>query len=475
VRRVLFAIIATALVLTMTAASVSAQAQAAQRYKLQVMEKLYSKILQSATVGTNTALDGSTILIMADLGIPLDPALHPETSQDDRRAISRLLDRVPGPSWVYRDMPYGLSQIYSSVLEYHELPTMSMTKQQKKDLKTANEVLFRNGNPAKGYSVKLTAYKNYQISYRNRVAIAEGHRGPDGTIPQDYAQAIQTALQDWKNKGYKDVVESALAKRNGLVSADPNLWFQDLSNTYSAAEESPDTPDQFEPVSLLPSYSSWSTLSWTPISLSGSDIQNLQTTSQIHNFQPADAAGIGAAVEFQGIIGGAIHTDLESQAHANGPIMSIKAEVLRVYLDRPWLDDLVFRSKIWRWSHAAPLASTLISDGATPPGSAFHDILMPYVPTSILVARNVQITVPISDSDQQQLRQGLAAKISVSVGPFTVGGSYQKDSTKATANSTVSNNGVSIPGYQIIGWYCEVLPKSPDPDLQDYKWPPTSP
>jgi hypothetical protein len=96
---------------------------------------------------------------------------------------------------------------------------------------------------------------------------------------------------------------------------------------------------------------------------------------------------------------------------------------------------------------------------------------MPYVPTAILVSRNVQISGQVSDVDTTYHHDHTSASGSLGWGPFAIGGHYEEDHMKNTFDAIVDANGITIPGYQIIGWYCEVLPKSPNPDLVNYKWP----
>jgi hypothetical protein len=513
----------------------------------QIIEKLYAKIAQNPVTGTNTR---KSIFILADPGIAIDPALNPSTSQGDRRAISRVLDRVPGPSLTYEEMSYTVSAIYGDVLQYHEVPVINMTAKQKRDLSHINKVLFKSGRPEKGDSDKVKTYKTSQAIYQDAVNAVEAHRAPDGTVSRQYTEAQQNALQEWKKNGYKDEIESAIANRDNLTSLDPDLWFQQMSAAYAAAQESSGTPEQFEPVDVYPAYNSWPSLQgWTTITLSNEEIHNLQPAPEINTGEtghtgtlkipvgtfkipesgssyvsghmvfwksrmnaavptppstaPTNAAvptpstptnadiqthsepkvsGITTAVRIPESLRsdrsvqakydpGKTPTNAAIQTPSKANVSSITMEVLRVNIDRPWLDALIFRSQIWRWSHNAPLGSKLISDGPRSPNSIATDTLMPYLPTGILVSRNVRIAGNFDNTDTAFHSEHVSAGASVSWGPFAVGGHYVEDHKGNKFDSTVNESGISIPGYQIIGWYCEVLPKSPDPDLVTYKWP----
>jgi hypothetical protein len=449
---------------SLAAPSVHAQAQ---DDNAKIMEGLYTKIAQSLTVGTNTPAAGKSILILANPGIAIDPALNPAASQDDRRAISRVLDRVPGPSWIYQETTFSISSVYGNILQNHELPDPKITAKQKQDLQAVDVTLFKNGDPANGESDKLKAYKNYRATYQDAVNAVEVNRAANGSVPPKYIQARQGALQDWQNLGFKNEIETDLAKRDSLTSLDPNFWFQQLSNAYTVFQESPGTPDQFEPVGLYPAYASWSTLKgWATITLSADEIHNLSTSDHT-----SVGGSVGVGYGLFSFNAGASHDTTDQHTHSNVKVSNIKMELLRVSIDRSWLEGLIFRSKIWRWSQDAPLGSKLISDGATPPGSNTTDVIMPYVPTAILVSRNVEISGQVSDVDTTFHNDHTSASGSLGWGPFAIGGHYEEDHTRNTFDAKIDANGITIPGYQIIGWYCEVLPKSPDPDLVNYKWP----
>jgi hypothetical protein len=500
-----------------------------------IIEKLCAKIAENPATGTNS---GNSVFILADPGIAIDPALNPSTSQDDRRAISRVLDRVPGPSLTYEEMSYTVSAIYGDVLQYHEVPVINMTAKQKRDLSNTNKVLFKSGRPEKGDSDKVKAYKKSQATYQDAVNAVQAHRAPDGTVSPQYTEAQQNALQEWNRNGYKDEIESAIANRANLTSLDPDLWFQQMSAAYTAAQESPGTPEQFEPVEVYPAYNSWASLQgWTTITLSKEEIHNLQPAPEINTggtgqigtltipvgppklrdsgsyyvsghmvfwksrmdaavptpsttppnpdiqtHSEAKVSGITTAVDIPESLRSnrssqfkydpkTTPTNAAIQTPSKANVSSITMEVLRVNIDRPWLDALIFRSQIWRWSHNAPFESKLISDGTRSSSSIATDILMPYLPTGILVSRNVRIMGNVGATDTALHSEHVSTGASVSWGPFAVSGHYVEDHKGNTFDSTVNESGITIPGYQIIGWYCEILPKSPDPDLVTYRWP----
>ena len=434
----------------------------------QLMEGLFTKIAKSLTVGTNTPAAGKSILLLANPGVAIDPALNPLTSQDDRRAISRVLDRVPAPNWIFQDTTNKISSVYGTIMQSHEVPLSSITTQQVQQLKTASATLFKDSDPAKGDSDKRKRYKEYRAKYEDQVNAVEAHRAANGTVATQYTQARQAALQDWKNLGYKNEVETAQGTRDSLTSLDPNFMFQQLNDAYTNAQESPGSADAFYPAGLYPSYASWGGLKgWSTITLSEAEIHNLQTSDHT-----SSGGSVGVNVGLWSFNAGAAHSSTDEHTHSNIKVSNISMEVIRVTIDRPWLEGLIFRSRTWRWAPNSLLDGTLISDGATPPGQG---VTMPFLPTAILVSRNVIISGQFSDVDTTFHHDHTSVNGSVGFGPWAVGGHYEEDHTRNTFDAIIDNNGIKVPGMQIIGWYSEVLPKSPNPDLVHYTWPHITP
>jgi hypothetical protein len=432
-----------------------------------IMEALFTKIATSLAVGTNTPAAGQSLLILANPGIAIDPAMNPATNQSDREAISKVLDRVPGPSWIYTSTSYRVSDIYSNIVHHHIVPTNQLTDSEKQQLAAANTVLFLNGDPGQGRSTKYSAYHDYQGKWEDAANAVEANRKPNGSVPPNFLHARQNAMTDWQTLGYKNDVDTALGTRESLTSRDPNLWFQQLSTQLSNAEENPGTPDDFFPVTMYPSYASWSTLTgWSTINMDASEIHNIATTDHT-----SSGGSAGAGFGLFSFNAGASHDSTDVHTHSDSNISSISMDVIRIQIDRPWMEGWLFRSRGWDWAPGSPLAGNLISDGATPPGSGNPNILMPYLPVGILVARNVKINGAIGSNDMTYHHDHTSVQGSAGWGPFSISGHYEEDHTKQTFDATFSGNGITIPGMQIIGWYCEVLQKMPSRDTVNFTWP----
>jgi hypothetical protein len=122
-------------------------------------------------------------------------------------------------------------------------------------------------------------------------------------------------------------------------------------------------------------------------------------------------------------------------------VFSLELEVLRLKIIRTWLDGMMFRYRDWRWTPGTPEAGKLISDGRPPTQDTLPDGSMPFLPTTLILARNVDLRYSIgSPTGGTSSRPAIAPKESGS--PILV-----------------------------LGWITEVLPLSPDPN-PDFEWPP---
>ena len=132
-------------------------------------------------------------------------------------------------------------------------------------------------------------------------------------------------------------------------------------------------------------------------------------------------------------------------------------------------------SKTWRFDPGNPDVKTdLLTDGGSPP----QGLLAAY-PTSMIFIRKLNLQfgdnkgfsnyLATQHSDSQEASGGF------SFGPFSFGGgaSHFSQNANATQNSGFSHTdqGVSVPGMQVIGFKCHVLTKkAPDPDPKIKNW-----
>jgi hypothetical protein len=141
---------------------------------------------------------------------------------------------------------------------------------------------------------------------------------------------------------------------------------------------------------------------------------------------------------------------------------------------RPWFKPSFLNSKTWRFDPGNPdLKGNMLSDGGSPPKG-----LMPAYPTSVIFIRN--LTLDFGDSSgmqsfmSQQSSNSQSGGVGFSFGPFSIGTSAShygaQGSTTRSASYQWTDQGLNVPGMQIVGYRCHVLPKSPDPSPSITAW-----
>ena len=107
-----------------------------------------------------------------------------------------------------------------------------------------------------------------------------------------------------------------------------------------------------------------------------------------------------------------------------------------VTLSRPWIDSQLFeQTKIWC---AAGFKAGYFSTGDKTPA---NNGLLRALPVAMIVVKDLSITATWSDADKQ------SATTAYGLGAFNL------------THSSFTNNTLTAPGIQIIGWICQVLPQ----------------
>src|SRR5262249_52911708 len=149
-------------------------------------------------------------------------------------------------------------------------------------------------------------------------------------------------------------------------------------------------------------------------------------------------------------------------------------EIAQIPIVRPWFKSSYLTSKIWRYAVGNVLVKDwVLSDGASPPHGE-----MPAYPTSVIFIRNLKFNFGDSSGfshflDQQESSSsgggGFAA-----IGPVFLGGSASSwskgEKTDRSWGFHRTDQGLTVPGMQIIGFKCHVMPKSPNPAPEIKSW-----
>jgi hypothetical protein len=92
-------------------------------------------------------------------------------------------------------------------------------------------------------------------------------------------------------------------------------------------------------------------------------------------------------------------------------------------------------------------------------------------PTAALFARNIRIRFRAFERSENEVRRHIEGGGSVGWGPFSLGGSYKRDTHERRVDSRFEGQALVVPGMQVIGFKNYLLPRSPWPheDIADWE------
>jgi hypothetical protein len=451
--------------------SFAASVSLAQDPNTELIKKLYTKIGESVGVGSNNPTTGETFLVLANPGILLDPNLNYNTPAG-RNQFARTVDKVLNPSWIYGTRNDTVFSVYDKIINFHEAAQVTPTAGQIQQYKLACKVIFDDcHNPQPGnYSA---AYERYQKTKYELIVIskkAEDYMtiNQTQTLPPDLLADLARANDDFDLIGNKTEIEAAKATINTFNHIDPNSWWGELAGKFTQNSEM-FNGNRFGKLDLYPSYSVWldMTRSWSRMTLTQKQIE--QTTKNSHT-----SVGGGGGFSFGFWSVGADYSNLEKRSfyEFTGSDYLIDMEITRVSIDRPWMDAGVFESRAWRWLAASPYDKKKISSGAdaahgiSPPASD----IMPFVPTGLLLARNVTLSAKWDKDLRTSFESRTSGGGSVGWGPWSFSGRYDSSNEETYRKATATGSSITFAAPQIIGFFVQVLPENPNPD-RCYRFP----
>lgn len=189
---------------------------------------------------------------------------------------------------------------------------------------------------------------------------------------------------------------------------------------------------------------------WPEMTASSSSYVN-ETSSEFTSYGGGGFVGVGLWT----VGGGFNSTTQEENFHSESKNISVRFKYATVTLDRPWLNYTLFKLPGWSVSGIKP---KLFSNGTK---QDQKDGLIPLLPQAFIVIRGVEITADWGQTDRDVISKAVSGSGRVGWGPFSVGGSYSHSSSKDTFKAELDGSTLKIPGMQIIGWICNVVPACP--------------
>ena len=395
-----------------------------------------------------------------------------------------LSNNIPNPDKAWNLTNSKVWDIYKNAITNIDLPDSELSPDEKKMLKKAQDYLItttKTKNPftekqetTTGPSAYVKAYSTYRSAYTNALAAYNNIR-IQANLPNATSQQIQEfnlngptlrqnvvlAYQSWEGEGYKGYVEQARGIVSNLTGKGPEAMYNDLKANYEIDKRQTIKGDNYLGTWYFPEgvLSSKYDQSWTKFSFELDDISTYK-----HNSSTSSGASGGASWGLWSASASAEYGSSQEEFQADTKGLKMSVELIQVPILRPWLNADIFKSRGWKWTKSSGFGP--ISNGEAPPKLAG---LMPVFPTTMIIARNLEITQNMTSEENKAAMSSISTSASGGWGPFSVKGHYSHSDSTETHNYTMTDSGLSVPGAQIIAFACQKLPLSPNPN-PDLPW-----
>jgi hypothetical protein len=444
----------------------SARAQSDPNNEL--LRLIYTKIVEQVDL-RRSKLDDTTsqyFFVITQPGIFIDPKLLANDGKEDsaqKRIFSEIIDRVMLPSWVYGPKDETYHDYYKLMLDTYDYKPLPLPPDKKQELADADAMIYSNDVDADGIRKQTAAYKAYlslQDKYLSALGDAQAwlntHPGAS-TYPRKEAAAIDNAMAAWQIAGKKTDIEKAL---EAVERYDHSGYWSEARQQYKR------TGDDLSLHNYYPSIATWldKTNTWPSITVGWS-----KGHSYTYNHQTSASGGGSFSVGgFFSVGTGGNYSRIQNIEQNEATAITVKFEYLRVDFRRPWLTRRPFSDRRWRFACGTEpeVKKWIVSSGPKPDVGGtvqYPSGIMPMIPTGFLIVRNATVTGNFSKSFKEYYKQVISKSSSGGWGPFSIRGSFNDTTEKTQVDSQTADNGFTVGNPQIIGFFTEVLPSSPEP------------
>jgi len=431
-------------------------------YNAVLYEKLYSKLAIALGIGSKSRdsayMIGESLLSIYNPGQYLPVGLKPDEVPAEDMEISQIFDTSPMFDFSYAPSTLTVSNAYKSVLDYKLFPIA--------DLSTAERTKLENAR--KSYVSLKDACDDAMYEYWDACdALDEAtasYKNGTGPAPSSRLKgAVTNAMNNWIAAG-KVQQETNLAIIQQLEGRDGSAFWQELDERWAKNQGKLDTGMEFAQAVLAPSYKNWfKAEGWTKFSFNQTDMDN-QTNS--------NALGVAGALDGKfgifTISGSGDYKKEQEYIKINQTQLDFTCELMRVTINRPWMNPLLFNSRAWKFDLAAPAAQYSS-------GGSIDNVIIPKgpfvsLPTTAILARNVKIVGKLTKTEEETVNTAINGQASLGIGPFSITGRVNYSDRTEKISGTIAGNTIEIADTQIIAAISQVLPQLPNPD-PNLPWP----
>jgi hypothetical protein len=460
----------------------------------QLYSKLAAALSQWGVVGNNP----SSLLSIQLPGVTVETGLDPE-DEKTQYYISNFLNSTLECNYVSTAKAALVSDVYKLILDGKETAITELTESEKTELKEAEDYLGTEGEPTK-------VFEDYQYYARNfycaqdDLETAESTKANGGEkVPASVKANYNAAKVEWETKGYKDPVELALAVIEQLQAKERYVYWNNLNKRYKEYTKELDNGSAFQYNTSIPEYKDWfNSELWTPFVFDENDYNNQSRSgglgmslrscccekSKVRPINQLKNQGVfglkgASSIPIPSVEYNSRHSpssmfaswdegSLEKETYFKNSKEETKYKISfsfkRINIIRPWMDSNVFYSRTWRWSPISIGYGVEVSSGGSVAGNNPATGVMPVLPTTALLAKDLSFTT--ADSELiKWFENEFAQEKQVRCGPFRFN---KGEKVMSSSEETYTFSSTSAP--QIFGYISAIFPECPNPDLS-LPWP----
>jgi hypothetical protein len=410
----------------------------------------------------------------------------PDVAAADNHQFARLaiLNNEGSLSDIYR-YTLRMSQVMETPLpddvkaKIEKFRGLLSTTTKKKDIITDEETEVTEPSAmVKAYFEKMAAYENAALEYNNArinaLDASESKAVHYWSINAPILRnRVQAAMSEWVSSGYKNEYEKISAYLDQVSQRDMALLKQQYRDDLEKARLTGlASGSDFFYTSVVPG--NFATASgWTEFSFSSTDFERHANSSYNHkSWKTSGSAG------FLGIGATASHSSGRGYQRFDSTFdldtFRLTFKICQASVVRPWMKMPFLLSKSWRFDQSNLEAKgEFISDGGAPPKG-----LMPAYPSMMIFIKDLKLSMAHADSLTHQMSEYASSSTgggaSVNFMCFNLGASYAQGSSRGSSERDfeyhATSEGIEVPGMQVIGFKCHVMPKSPDPLPEIKNW-----
>jgi hypothetical protein len=391
-----------------------------------------------------------------------------------------LVNTIPPTSGRFAPSIQSLPDVYAEMMRDKQLPTMTLSEDEKKRLSAALALISREVagiDPATGGLTKRYAdtplyekYKELEQAYiaagiaQRTLQMDMLFRGDDKSkaewaLKGKYlTQAVKSAYNAWLP--YKSQIDDALGTIAALSGRGPAVYWKTLQDRYEQSRLTTPEGEEYVFTKYFPTrfYDAAQATGWSKFLMTHEEVHEINSSSSM-----SASIGGGFSAGLWSASASGSYAEQKSYFKSDTQNVSIEAQLTLVTVRRTWLDATVFSNRAWRFD--PQVNKSVLSDGATPPSGR-----LPAIITGLILAKGVKLGIDMSSTENASFASQLSASASAGWGPFSIRGNYSRNTSRTTHDFIKSAAGIESPGMQILGFVGEYLPKCPDPDTT-LSWP----